>query len=75
MGDGGAALRLLGRPRGQAADDDAVTIQVLSKESGTVIADVVAVLGRSEARILSVDVREPNLESVFLHLTGRTLVE
>ena len=25
------------------------------------------------AHILSVDVREPNLESVFLHLTGKSL--
>jgi len=25
------------------------------------------------ARITSVDIREPNLEAVFLHLTGRAL--
>ena len=48
-------------------------VQVLSKDSGTVIADVVSVLGRAGAKILSVDVREPNLESVFLHLTGKSL--
>jgi linearmycin/streptolysin S transport system ATP-binding protein len=49
------------------------TIQVLSRDSGAVIADVVAALGRVGARVLSVDVREPNLESVFLHLTGKSL--
>jgi len=58
---------------GQAPEDEGVTVQVLSKDSGTVIADVVGILGRSGARILSVDVREPNLESVFLHLTGKSL--
>jgi ABC-2 type transport system ATP-binding protein len=57
----------------QAPEGEGVTIEVLSKDSGTVIADVVGALGRSGARILSVDVREPNLESVFLHLTGKSL--
>ena len=28
---------------------------------------------RARARITSVDIREPNLEAVFLHLTGRAL--
>lgn len=50
-----------------------VTVEVLSRDSGAVVADVVGVLGRSGAHILSVDVREPNLESVFLHLTGKSL--
>jgi ABC-2 type transport system ATP-binding protein len=48
-------------------------IQVLSRDSGAVIADVVGVLGRAGAHVLAVDVREPNLESVFLHLTGKSL--
>jgi ABC-2 type transport system ATP-binding protein len=48
-------------------------LQVLSRDSGAVIADVVGVLGRAGAHVLAVDVREPNLESVFLHLTGKSL--
>jgi ABC-2 type transport system ATP-binding protein len=48
-------------------------LQVLSRDSGPVIADVVGVLGRAGAHVLAVDVREPNLESVFLHLTGKSL--
>jgi len=56
-----------------AADDRTAVIEVLSADSGAVVADVVAVLGRAGARILSVEVREPNLESVFLHLTGKSL--
>ncbi len=55
------------------APDEPVTVEVLSRDSGAVVADVVGVLGRSGARIVSVDVREPNLESVFLHLTGKSL--
>jgi ABC-2 type transport system ATP-binding protein len=53
--------------------DQPVIVEVLSRDSGAVVADVVGVLGRSGGRILSVDVREPNLESVFLHLTGKSL--
>jgi ABC-2 type transport system ATP-binding protein len=60
-----------GPDAGAAAEG--VTIQVLSRDSGAVIADVVGVLGRAGAHVLSVDVREPNLESVFLHLTGKSL--
>jgi ABC-2 type transport system ATP-binding protein len=55
------------------AQDEGTNIQVLSRDSGAVIADVVGVLGRAGARIIGVDVREPNLESVFLHLTGKSL--
>jgi len=58
---------------GEESADEGVIVQVLSRDSGTVIADVVTTLGRSGARILAVDVREPNLESVFLHLTGKSL--
>ena len=29
--------------------------------------------GKAGARITSVDIQEPNLEAVFLHLTGRAL--
>jgi ABC-2 type transport system ATP-binding protein len=67
---------------GQAGEDgggagaetaEETILQVLSRDSGLVIADVVGVLGRAGSKVLSVDVREPNLESVFLHLTGKSL--
>jgi ABC-2 type transport system ATP-binding protein len=48
-------------------------IEVLSHDAGAVIVDVVATLGRSGAKVISVEVREPDLESVFLHLTGKSL--
>ena len=61
---------------GEAADKpegEGVIVQVLSKDAGAVLADVVSALARAGAKILTVDVREPNLESVFLHLTGKSL--
>jgi ABC-2 type transport system ATP-binding protein len=61
-----------GDARGAGAGEG-VVIQVLSRDSGAVIADVVGVLGRASAHVLAADVREPNLESVFLHLTGKSL--
>jgi len=49
------------------------TIEVLSRDSGAVIASVVTALTGLGAKVLAIDVREPNLESVFLHLTGKSL--
>ncbi len=53
--------------------DEPRVIEVLSHDAGAVIVDVVATLGRSGARVISVEVHEPDLESVFLHLTGKSL--
>jgi ABC-2 type transport system ATP-binding protein len=55
-----------------AAETGAI-IEVLSQDAGAVIASVVTALTTSGARVTSVEVREPNLESVFLHLTGKSL--
>jgi ABC-2 type transport system ATP-binding protein len=48
-------------------------VDVLALEAGGLLAPVVAAAGESDARITGIDVREPDLESVFLHLTGRAL--
>jgi ABC-2 type transport system ATP-binding protein len=48
-------------------------ISVLVDDSNQVLPRLFESATRSSARITSVDVREPNLESVFLHLTGRAL--
>jgi ABC-2 type transport system ATP-binding protein len=55
------------------APDAGPVIEVLSRDAGVVIASVVTALTACGARIVSIDVREPNLESVFLHLTGKSL--
>jgi ABC-2 type transport system ATP-binding protein len=38
-----------------------------------VLPHVFETAGLTGTRILSVEIQEPNLEAVFLHLTGRTL--
>lgn len=49
------------------------TITVLVNDSNLVLPKLFEAATRQSARITSVDIREPNLEAVFLHLTGRAL--
>ena len=49
------------------------TISVLVKDSNLALPLLFESAARHSARITSVDIREPNLEAVFLHLTGRAL--
>jgi ABC-2 type transport system ATP-binding protein len=51
--------------------DEKVT--VLVSDSNLVLPRLFEVAGTLGARITSVDIQEPNLEAVFLHLTGRAL--
>jgi ABC-2 type transport system ATP-binding protein len=48
-------------------------IIVLVDDSNLVLPRLFEAATRFSARITSVDIREPNLEAVFLHLTGRAL--
>jgi ABC-2 type transport system ATP-binding protein len=48
-------------------------ISVLVADSNEVLPRLFEAAARIPARITSVDIREPNLEAVFLHLTGRAL--
>lgn len=48
-------------------------VSVLVEDSNKVLPWLFESATRSSARITSVDIREPNLEAVFLHLTGRAL--
>ena len=54
-----------------SAEDERVT--VLVDDSNLVLPRLFESATRVSARITSVDIREPNLETVFLHLTGRAL--
>jgi ABC-2 type transport system ATP-binding protein len=49
------------------------TITVLVEDSNLVLPRLFETAGKLGARIPSVDIQEPNLETVFLHLTGRAL--
>jgi len=54
-----------------SADNGLVT--VLVGDSNEVLPRLFDATNRLSARITSVDIQEPNLETVFLHLTGRAL--
>lgn len=53
------------------ATDHQVVLTVEAAEE--VLPEVIAVAQKAGVRVRSVDIEEPNLESVFLHLTGRGL--
>ncbi|HKZ28532.1 MAG TPA: ABC transporter ATP-binding protein [Acidimicrobiia bacterium] len=48
-------------------------IEMLVENAGAWLAEILAKVTAAGVTISSVDVEEPNLESVFLHLTGRAL--
>ncbi len=48
-------------------------VDIVSAHGRKVLADVIAMLNDEDVKIASVEVQEPDLESVFLHLTGRSL--
>lgn len=52
---------------------DEEKITVLVEDSNEVLPRLFEASAHSSARITSVNIREPNLEAVFLHLTGRAL--
>src|SRR5512133_2459800 len=54
-----------------SAEDGVVT--VLAQDSNLVLPHLFEAATHLSMRITSVDIREPNLEAVFLHLTGRAL--
>ena len=49
------------------------TVALLADNSNAVLPHLFEEAARARIRITSVDIREPNLEAVFLHLTGRAL--
>jgi ABC-2 type transport system ATP-binding protein len=48
-------------------------ITALVQDSNQVLPRLFESAAKADTRITSVDIQEPNLESVFLHLTGRAL--
>jgi ABC-2 type transport system ATP-binding protein len=54
-----------------SAEDGEITLLV--DDSNLVLPDLFEAATRAEVRITSVEIQEPNLEAVFLHLTGRAL--
>jgi len=48
-------------------------IKIVSKKDEQLFKNIIEVIGKLGVTILSMDVQEPNLETVFLQLTGRAL--
>ena len=48
-------------------------LSLLVEDSNLVLPKLFEIANQSDTRIISVDIQEPNLEAVFLHLTGRAL--
>jgi ABC-2 type transport system ATP-binding protein len=48
-------------------------LTVFHKEPHLILSDLIQLMTKSGTRVSSVEIVEPNLESVFLHLTGRSL--
>ncbi len=55
------------------ADSADQSIPIIAAQAEEILAPVVTLANAHGIRIRSVDIREPNLEAVFLHLTGRAL--
>ena len=73
-GDGANVMKLWQEIEGVSrvsAEDGLVT--VLVADSNLVLPHLFEAAAKLSMRITSVDIREPNLEAVFLHLTGRAL--
>ena len=66
-----AAVRAL--PGTSRAEMIGGAIDVLVPEAAAVLGDVVGAIAESGAHIRGIEIVEPDLESVFLHLTGRGL--
>jgi len=49
------------------------SLQLLVEDGNATLADILGIFSRHSTRVGSVAIREPNLEAVFLHLTGRAL--
>jgi len=48
-------------------------VSVIAQSAKDVLAPVIGKANERGIKIHSIDIREPNLEAVFLHLTGRAL--
>lgn len=48
-------------------------ITIYSKGNGELLADIISITNKAKIKILSINIEEPNLESVFIHLTGKAL--
>ena len=65
--------RLKELPQARVVAADAKTVELESADVKTVLPPLVAILSEEQQELAGLETREPNLEHVFLHLTGRAL--
>jgi ABC-type multidrug transport system ATPase subunit len=56
---------------GRELDVDGSKLRLTTEQPGIAMADIIGRLGNDADRVVSVDVKRPSLESVFMALTGR----
>jgi ABC-2 type transport system ATP-binding protein len=70
-------LEVIGLLEGLAVEKDILIkdklLTVFHKEPQAILSDLIQLVTKDGTKITSVEIVEPNLESVFLHLTGRSL--
>jgi ABC-2 type transport system ATP-binding protein len=65
------ALAKVNGVRSARAEDH--TVRLMADDANASLAEVIGVANARGIKVIGIDVREPNLEAVFLHLTGRAL--
>jgi ABC-2 type transport system ATP-binding protein len=50
-------------------------VKIVAEHSQTAVVNVIGYLNENDITLTSLEILEPNLESVFLHLTGKKLRE
>jgi ABC-2 type transport system ATP-binding protein len=49
------------------------TVRLLARDGNAALPSLITAANRCGVRVVNVSIKEPNLEAVFLHLTGRAL--
>jgi ABC-2 type transport system ATP-binding protein len=64
----------LGRVKGvRSARSEDHTVRLVADDANAALPEVISTANARGVKVTGIDVREPNLEAVFLHLTGRAL--
>lgn len=72
--DGGKVLKEWRKVKGVSkVDQEGEKIILLVNDSNAVLPELFKIANQQNARIASIAIHEPNLETVFLHLTGKAL--
>lgn len=69
----GLAEKLKTLPGIKSATREGTELTLLIDDANAQLPAIITTLNEAKASLLSIDIQEPNLEAVFLHLTGRAL--